>query len=35
VRGIWVGLTVALIVIGSGLVLVWARRLHQLHSTLV
>jgi MATE family multidrug resistance protein len=26
VRGIWVGLTVALILIGSGLVLVWTRK---------
>jgi MATE family multidrug resistance protein len=37
VRGIWVGLTVALISIGSGLVLVWRHRLatQKVHRTLV
>jgi len=37
VRGIWVGLTVALILIGSGLVLIWRLRStgQKLQSTLV
>jgi MATE family multidrug resistance protein len=37
VSGIWVGLTVALILIGSGLILVWRYRLkdQKVHSTLV
>jgi len=30
VRGIWVGLTVALILIGSTLVAVWARSLRRI-----